>query len=284
MHKGLLILAICVLSGISVLAQATSSPPPSGRRVGSIAGKGLTDVPGIRVGHFTLAKRPTGCTVVLIDGEGATAGVSQRGAAPGTRETDLLDPLNMVEKVNAIVLSGGSAFGLDAAQGVMRYLEEKGIGFKTSRRSCTDRSSRGDLRSPVRRRSKDAADRRLRVQGGERGDQWSRCRRKCRCGRGCDRRKLGGFNQDPAQRTPPMKSGVGSASITLPSGLIIGALAVVNAVGDIIDPDNGPSRRRIRNANGRSPTLANCCAVGLPFLHHARERTPHSQWSQPTPS
>src|SRR3954447_5417694 len=94
-------------------------------------GKGLTDVPGIRVGHFTMPQRPTGCTVILVDGAGAAAGVSQRGAAPGTRETDVLDPLNMVDKVNAIVLSGGSAFGLDAAQGVMRYLEEKNVGYKT---------------------------------------------------------------------------------------------------------------------------------------------------------
>ncbi len=75
--------------------------------------KGLTEVAGIRVGHHTMAGRPTGCTVVLVDGEGAVGGVSQRGGAPGTRETDLLNPLNMVDRVNAIVLGGGSAFGLD---------------------------------------------------------------------------------------------------------------------------------------------------------------------------
>src|ERR1043166_9365442 len=97
----------------------------------ALVNRGITQVPGIRVGHFTLSERPTGCTVVLVDGAGAVGGVSQRGAAPGTRETDLLDPLNLVERVNAIVLSGGSAFGLDAAQGVVRYLEEKQIGFKT---------------------------------------------------------------------------------------------------------------------------------------------------------
>ena len=80
-------------------------------------GKGITDVQGIRVGHYTMPQRPTGCTVILVDGEGAAGGVSQRGAAPGTRETDLLNPLNMVDKVNAIVLTGGSAYGLDAATG-----------------------------------------------------------------------------------------------------------------------------------------------------------------------
>ena len=92
--------------------------------------KGLTAVEGLRVGHHTLTERPTGCTVVLVDGEGATGGVSQRGGAPGTRETDLLDPLNMVDKVNAVVLSGGSAYGLDAAQGAVRFLEERGIGWR----------------------------------------------------------------------------------------------------------------------------------------------------------
>src|SRR5437588_4610846 len=85
----------------------------------------LTDVPGVRVGHFTDSRRPTGCTVVLFD-NGAVAGVDVRGSAPGTRETDLLNPLNTVQQINAVLLSGGSAFGLDAATGVMRYLEEHG--------------------------------------------------------------------------------------------------------------------------------------------------------------
>src|SRR5690242_13711660 len=111
---------------------ATVSALPQSQTVASraaLVNRGITHVPGIRVGHFTLAERPTGCTVVLVDGDGAVGGVSQRGAAPGTRETDLLDPLNMVERVNAIVLTGGSAFGLDAATGTMRWLEERNIGF-----------------------------------------------------------------------------------------------------------------------------------------------------------
>src|SRR4029450_11890626 len=85
-------------------------------------------VPGIKVGHFTLTERPTGCTVVLVDGD-AVGGVSQRGGAPGTRETDLLDPLNMVDKVNAIVLAGGSAYGLDAGEGAVKDPEEDGSGW-----------------------------------------------------------------------------------------------------------------------------------------------------------
>ncbi|KAF0247210.1 MAG: Tat pathway signal sequence domain-containing protein 22, partial [bacterium] len=90
----------------------------------------LTDISGIKVGHFTSTVRPTGCTVIVVE-KGATAGVDVRGGAPGTRETDLLNPVNTVQMVHAIALSGGSAFGLDTASGVMRYLEEKDIGFDT---------------------------------------------------------------------------------------------------------------------------------------------------------
>jgi L-aminopeptidase/D-esterase-like protein len=86
----------------------------------------ITDVGGLHVGHFTDTQRPTGCTVVLFD-RGAVAGVDVRGSAPGTRETDLLNPINTVEQVNGILLTGGSAFGLDAATGVMRYLEAHGM-------------------------------------------------------------------------------------------------------------------------------------------------------------
>ena len=88
----------------------------------------ITDVAGIEVGHFTHPRRPTGCSVVLARG-GAVAGVDVRGAAPGTRETDLLDPCNAVNTVHAVLLSGGSAWGLDAASGVMRWLEERGHGL-----------------------------------------------------------------------------------------------------------------------------------------------------------
>src|SRR5512143_3712994 len=95
---------------------------------GEEAEGGLTDVDGVRVGHFTDTRRPTGCTVVLVEG-GAVCGVDVRGGAPGTRETDLLDPVNLVERVHAVVLAGGSAFGLDVASGVVRYLEERRVGF-----------------------------------------------------------------------------------------------------------------------------------------------------------
>src|SRR5206468_11332814 len=92
-------------------------------------GGSITDVPGMKVGHSTHTERPTGCTVLICEA-GATAGVDVRGSAPGTRETDLLNPINSVQQVNAIMLSGGSAYGLDAASGVMRYMEEKKLGYK----------------------------------------------------------------------------------------------------------------------------------------------------------
>lgn len=111
--------AATTLLGGTAMAQTTPRPAIGGA---------ITAVPGIKVGHFTEARRPTGCTVILTE-EGATAGVDVRGAAPGTRETDLLNPANLVEKVHAVLLSGGSAFGLEAATGVVRWLEERGIGF-----------------------------------------------------------------------------------------------------------------------------------------------------------
>jgi L-aminopeptidase/D-esterase-like protein len=116
---------------VALLFGVVLAPSPSGRATNEEAvgvNATITAVPGIKVGHHTLAERPTGCTVIVVDGD-AVGGVSQRGGAPGTRETDLLDPLNMVDKVNAVVLSGGSAFGIEAATGAVRWLEEHGIGW-----------------------------------------------------------------------------------------------------------------------------------------------------------
>jgi len=213
-------------------------------------GKGLTDVPGIKVGHFTLSRRPTGCTVVLIDGDGAAAGVSQRGAAPGTRETDVLDPLNMVEKVNAIVLSGGSAFGLDAAQGVMRYLEEKNIGFKTSAGvvPIVPAAVIFDLPFVADPKTRPTAD--CGYQAATAATNGPVREGNVGVGAGATVGKLGGFEQSASLGFHPMKSGVGSASITLPSGLVVGAMVVVNAVGDVIDPTTGQVVAGARNANG----------------------------------
>jgi L-aminopeptidase/D-esterase-like protein len=219
----------------------------------SMRGKGLTDVDGLRVGHFTLDERPTGCTVVLVDGTGATAGVSQRGGAPGTRETDLLDPGNLVDAVNAVVLAGGSAFGLDAAQGVVRYLEERGVGFKTNASVVPivpaailfDLGFGGD---PKIRPTADCGYRAaLAATDGAVAEG------NVGAGAGATVGKMGGVAEHPGYppgRRMPMKAGIGSAALRLPNGMVVGALVAVNAVGDIIDPETGRIVAGTRNPDG----------------------------------
>ena len=207
----------------------------------------ITAVPGIKVGHFTLKERPTGCTVVLVDGQGAVGGVSQRGAAPGTRETDLLDPLNMVERVNAIVLTGGSAFGLDSATGVVRWLEEKNVGFQTgvARVPIVPAAVIFDLAigDPKVRPTADCG---YRAAGA--ASSAPVVEGNVGAGAGATVGKLG--TATGSVKRSAMKAGVGSASVTLPNGLIVGAIAVVNAVGDIIDPKTGAVIAGVRNADG----------------------------------
>lgn len=188
---------------------------------------GLTSIPGIRVGHDTLDSRPTGCTVVLCE-SGAVAGCDIRGGAPGTRETDLLAPTRMVPHIHAVCLAGGSAYGLDAASGVMRYLEEQGVGFDAHYAKVPivpaavlfdlpvgNASIRPDAASGYRAAQAATTEP---VQEGSIG-----------AGAGATVGKLLGFGRG-------MKGGVGSASIELSDGLIVAALAVVNAEGDVICP------------------------------------------------
>ena len=230
-----------VICSVTMAACAVAqSPPATGA---DRASNGITDVPGIRVGHVTLTERPTGCTVILADTNGAVAGISQRGGAPGTRETDLLDPANAVQRVYAITLSGGSLFGLDAAQGVVRYLEEHRIGlrFAGSVVPIVPAAAIFDLRFGDGR-IRPTADCGYRaaaaassgpVREGNVG-----------AGRGATVGKLGGSNRSA------MKGGVGTASIRTPDGLVVGALVVVNAVGDVIDPATGRVVAGSRNADG----------------------------------
>lgn len=189
----------------------------------------ITDVAGVEVGHFTETRRPTGCSVVLVRG-GAVAGVDVRGAAPGTRETDLLDPCNAVNTVHAILLSGGSAWGLDAAAGVMRWLERQGIGLQvgTARVPIVpaavlfdllvgDGSIRPDAQAGFA--ACEAASRQPPAQGN------------VGAGAGAAIGKM--FGMDHA-----MKGGIGSASVTV-EGVTVGALVACNALGDVLDPDTG---------------------------------------------
>ena len=205
--------------------------------------QGLTIVAGVKVGHHTLAARPTGCTVVLVEA-GAVAGVDVRGGAPATRETDLLDPAKMIQEIHAVVLSGGSAFGLDAATGVMRYLEEHDIGFETSAAKVpiVPAASLFDLGvgdDPTIRPTAECGYRAATaattgpVREGNVG-----------AGAGATIGKLGGAGR-------AMKAGIGSAGLTLPSGLTVAALVAVNAVGDIIDPSTGQVIAGARTADGQ---------------------------------
>ena len=221
-----------------VLAAVAQTRPP-------VAGKGLTDVDGIKVGHFTLTERPTGCTVVLVDGEGAPGGVSQRGAAPGTRETDLLDPLNLVDKVNAIVLSGGSAYGLDAAQGVVRYLEERKIGWKVGAAGVVPIVPAAILfdlgfgGNPTIRPTADCG-----YRAAQAASDGAVAQGNVGAGAGATVGKVTGGDR-------AMKGGLGTASIALPNGLVVGALVAVNAIGDVIDPSTGQVVAGVRTADGK---------------------------------
>src|SRR5687767_15749050 len=127
-----LLSSACAAAIAASLGAFQAQNPPAAPDLKPTGGRGLTEVHGIKVGSFTLSERPTGCTVILVDGDGVRGGISQRGGAPGTVETDLLHPLNMVDRVNAVVFAGGSAYGLDARQGVLKYLEEHNIGWKVS--------------------------------------------------------------------------------------------------------------------------------------------------------
>ncbi len=186
-----------------------------------------TDIPGIRVGHYTNLEAATGCTVILCDIP-AIGGVEVRGGAPATRETDLLQSHNLVEEVNAIVLTGGSAFGLDAASGVMRYLEEHGIGYDTgvARVPIVPAAAIFDLgfgSASVR------PDAEAGYQACIQATSEPVSQGNVGAGTGATVGKMAG----PSFM---MKGGLGSASMLLSDGTLVGALVVVNALGDIIDP------------------------------------------------
>lgn len=208
---------------------------------------GLTAVRGLSVGHHTDRRRPTGCTVVVCEG-GAVCGVDVRGASPGTRETELLSPINAVPLVHAVLLSGGSAFGLDAASGVVRWLDEHGIGLVV-----------GPARVPI----VPAAilfdlwvgDARIRPDADS---GYAACEAATRdavaegnvgAGAGASIGKLFGIER-------AMRGGIGSAAIEA-GGITVAAMAAVNAMGDIVDPETG---RIVAGARGDD---------GKPFLDQA---------------
>jgi L-aminopeptidase/D-esterase-like protein len=190
----------------------------------------ITDVPGIEVGQAENAEALTGCTVVMCE-RGAVGGVDQRGGAPGTRETDLLRPMHLVQKAHAVLLAGGSAFGLDAASGVMRYLEERGIGFdaQVARVPIVPAAILFDLGLGDARVRPDAA---MGYRACEHASAERPAEGNAGAGMGASVGKILGMGG-------AMKAGLGTASVDLGGGCVVGALVAVNALGDVVDPPSG---------------------------------------------
>ena len=201
----------------------------------------ITRVAGIEVGHFTDTRRPTGCTVVMAR-EGAVAGVDVRGAAPGTRETDLLHPSNLVDKVHAIMLAGGSAWGLEAATGAVRWLEERGVGLDVAvgRLPIVPAAVLFDLLVGDMRIRPDAAAGYAACAAASSADP---AEGNVGAGAGAVVGKVFGIQH-------AMKGGVGTASITV-DGVTVGALIACNALGDVIDPDTAQVMAGARTDDGR---------------------------------
>jgi L-aminopeptidase/D-esterase-like protein len=205
----------------------------------------LTAVPGVKVGHHTLTGRPTGCTVILVEA-GATAGVDVRGAAPASAETDLLKPVNLVQQIYAISLSGGSAFGLDSRSGVMRYLDEKNIGFKaygTINVPIVPAASLIDLNVGNNPKIRPTAE--CGYSAAQTASTAPVVEGNVGAGAGATVGKSAGSER-------AMKAGIGSASIRMPDGLIVAALVAVNAAGDVIDPATGKVVAGVRTADGKA--------------------------------
>jgi len=224
--------------------------------------EGITGVPGIEVGHATDSAGLTGCTVVLCR-QGAVAGVDVRGSAPATRETDLLRSENLVEQAHAVLLTGGSAFGLNAAAGVMRYLEERDIGFDAgvARVPIVPAAAIFDLGIGDSKARPDA----------EMG--YAACRAagagvvaegNVGAGAGATVGKLYGMSR-------AMKGGVGTA-LRQAGELLVGAIVVVNPFGDVVDPATGQiiaGTRRLRGAGFADTTRAMAGVIGRAVLGFA---------------
>jgi L-aminopeptidase/D-esterase-like protein len=235
---------VAAQAAVPKVAQGFSPAAPSRvAQVVSPANQTITAVTGIKVGSFTLPGGTTGCTVILVDGEGAAGGVSQRGGAPGTRETDLLNPLNMVDKVNAVVLSGGSAFGLDAATGTVKWLEEHHVGWdvRIAKVPIVPAAILFDL--PVGNNAKNHPSSDCGYKAVDAASSEPVPMGTVGAGAGATVGKMGGAGS-------AMKGGLGSAVLRMPNGLVVGAIVAVNAVGDIIDPDTGKVVAGARKADG----------------------------------
>ena len=228
----------------------------------------ITQVRGLEVGQFTDPRRPTGCSVVIAR-TGAVGGVDVRGAAPGTRETDLLDPANLVGVVHAVLLTGGSAWGLDAAGGVMRWLEEEGVGLYVGSAPgqvvpIVPAAVLFDLHVGDARIRPDAAAGYAACQAA--GDEIAQG--NAGAGAGATVGKLFGMPY-------AMKGGIGTASVTV-DGVTVGALIAVNALGDVVDPAAGTPIAGARTEDGQQlrGSVAAALAGDKPLALLAGANTP----------
>ena len=247
-REGAILVWVAMILAIPAVACAQNSVVESDRMI--VEGEkllprtGIGAVPGLFVGHATLNERPTGCTVILTP-DGAVAGVDVRGGAPSTRDTELMDPANLVQAAHGIVLSGGSTFGLAAADGASRFLEERGFGLVfggvtipvVSAAILFDLSVGDPSIRPGPECGYEAAANAMRAGGpvaeGSVG-----------AGAGATVGKLRGMDR-------AMKGGIGTASIELSDGLIVAAIVAVNAVGDVLDPATGRVIAGVRDDENR---------------------------------
>lgn len=255
-HLGIILgVAVVCAGAVGVDAQrqrpqtVTPDPKASTFAAPSPDNMTLTAVEGVKVGSYTLTERPTGCTAVLVK-DGTTGSVDQRGGAPGTRETDLLKPVNNVQIVNAITLSGGSAFGLDAASGVMHWLDEHNIGYPVGAAGVVPIVPAAilfDLGFGGSPKIRPGADCGYKAADGATVDAVHEG--NVGAGAGATVGKMGGAGR--GNGGGPMKAGLGSYAVKLPNGLVVAALVAVNAVGDIIDPRDGHVVAGARGADGK---------------------------------
>lgn len=206
----------------------------------SLENNTITAIQGILVGHYTDAENLKGCTVIRFGTEGATAAVSVQGSAPGTRETDLLDPVNLVNKIHALVLSGGSAYGLDAASGVMACLEQDNIGLPVGEGIVVPIVPAAVLFDLDIGNARVRPSAKWGLLACQKADTAPVITGNVGAGTGATVGKLLGKGK-------AMKSGLGSAVLRLPDGILVGALVAVNALGDVIDTD---SKRIIAGIRG----------------------------------
>ena len=209
----------------------------------------ITDVPGIEVGNFE--QRFTGTTVVMAPA-GAVGGVDVRGSAPGTRETDLLEPTNLVDKVDAVVLTGGSAYGLSAAHGVMLWLEEKKRGWNVGRGNVVPIVPAAVLYDPGRF-GRAFNDRPTEEFGRKAAENAS-----------AGPVPMGNVGAGAGAIAGGLKGGLGTASVDLGSGVIVGAIVAVNAVGSTVNPATGEFYARYLEVNGEFGPLKTPFAQGVP--------------------